>query len=287
MAGGVQRDDLDLVKLTKLMELTRGQSNIKVGLVDGPVSINHPYLNSKNITVLSTINGVCTNPSSVACTHGTFIAGILLGQRNSQSPSICCDCTMITYPIFSEQEQMPSATPNELAEAIVKCIDSGIQILNLSIGLTNVSKNEKKLSEALDYAAENGVVTIAAAGNQKEIGGSVITNHPWVIPVVACDEKGNPMNQSNLGASIGRHGLMAPGEKVRSLAAGGGFTTLGGTSIAAPFVSGTVALLLSQFPDATAVELKLALVQGLESRRKIVPPLLNAWNAYQFMSTFY
>ena len=94
------------------------------------------------------------------------------------------------------------------------------------------------------------------------------------------------MNQSNLGASIGRHGLMAPGEKVRSLAAGGGFTTLGGTSIAAPFVSGTVVLLLSQF-DATAVELKIALVQGLESRKKIVLALLNAWNAYQFMGIYY
>ena len=48
---------------------------------------------------------------------------------------------------------------------------------------------------------------VAAAGNQGTLGSSAITRHPWVIPVVACDLRGRPMNESNLGSSIGRRGL--------------------------------------------------------------------------------
>jgi hypothetical protein len=39
------------------------------------------------------------------------------------------------------------------------------------------------------------VLIVAAAGNQGTIGGTVITGHPWVIPVVAW----KPVNESNLG----------------------------------------------------------------------------------------
>jgi subtilisin family serine protease len=55
---------------------------------------------------------------------------------------------------------------------------------------------------------------------------------------------------------------------------------LGGTSAAAPFVTGAIALLWSEFPTATAAELKFAVTQAHGSRRGIVPPLLDAWTAY-------
>jgi hypothetical protein len=60
--------------------------------------------------------------------------------------------------------------------------------------------------------------------------------------------------------------------------------TFGGTSVAAPFVTGAVALLWSEFPVAPAAELLLA-VRGTRtsSRVAIVPPLLDAWSAHQFM----
>ena len=92
------------------------------------------------------------------------------------------------------------------------------------------------------------------------------------------------MGISNLGASIGRCGLGAPGEAVTSL----GVTdplTMGGTSAATPFVTGAVALTWSDFPDATAAEVRSAVTQAAAPRRTtIVPPLLNAWASYQVMS---
>jgi len=123
---------------------------------------------------------------------------------------------------------------------------------------------------------------VVAAGNQGIVGSSVITRHPWVIPVIACDSSGRPVNQTNLGSSIGRRGLGAPGDNVTSLGAEGNSIAFGGTSAAAPFVTGSIALLWSEFTVATAAEVKLAMTQAYAPRRAtVVPPLLDAWAAYQ------
>jgi subtilisin family serine protease len=89
------------------------------------------------------------------------------------------------------------------------------------------------------------------------------------------------LNYSNLGNSIGRRGLSAPGENIASLGFGGKPLTLGGTSVAAPFVTGAVALLWSLFPAASAANIKLAMALAHDSaRRGVVPPLLNARRAW-------
>jgi len=100
---------------------------------------------------------------------------------------------------------MPSASAGELADAIIDVIDAGARVINLSVALQGPSPGGGgSLQQALDFALRRGVVVVAAAGNQGAVGGSVITSHPWVIPVVAYDLRGRPMGISNLGASIGR-----------------------------------------------------------------------------------
>lgn len=113
-----------------------------------------------------------------------------------------------------------------------------------------------------------------------------MTRHPWVIPVAACDLRGRPMEESNLGSSIGRLGLRAPGDKITSLGADGRPLSLSGTSVAAPFVTGTIALLWSAFPSATAAEVRSVVTHAYERQRPaLVPPLLDAWGAYQTIQT--
>jgi subtilisin family serine protease len=127
-------------------------------------------------------------------------------------------------------------------------------------------------------------MVVVAAGNQGSVGSSALTRHPWVIPVIACDALGWPIGYSNLGNSIGRRGLSAPGQGVTSLAVNGQLATFSGTSAAAPFVTGAIALLLSIFPAATAARLKTAITNGAR-RATVVPPLLDAWAAYQALLT--
>jgi subtilisin family serine protease len=282
---------LDLVKLTALMERTAGRAEIMVGLIDGPVAVNHPDLVSENIReVPGKLSGACAQASNAACMHGTFVAGILCAKRTSPAPAICPNCTLLVRPIFPEtisgNGHVPSATPEELALAIVECVETGSRVLNLSAALAQPSsKGERKLEDALDYAARRGVIAVAAAGNQGTLGSSAITRHPWVIPVAGCDLRGRPVSQSNLGSSIGRQGLRAPGEDITSLGTDSKPLTFGGTSAATPFVTGTIALLWSEFPTATAAEMRFALTQAYAQRRTtVVPPLLDAWAAYQLMA---
>lgn len=281
-------DPLVLIKLTTLMERTSGHPDMVVGLIDGPVMRMHPDITDASIRETPGTNGgMCKHPSSIACQHGTFVAGILCAKRGSLAPSICPGCTFLIHPLFSERApinaQLPSAKPAELALAVLACINAGARVVNLSLALAQPSsKEERDLEEALDYAVKRGVLIVAAAGNQGMLGSTTITRHPWVIPVAACTNFGQPINQSNLGNSIGRRGLSAPGENVTSLGTDGQPLTFGGTSAAAPFVTGAIALLWSLFPDSTASQIKQVITQAHRSRRAtVVPPLLDAWGAYQ------
>jgi subtilisin family serine protease len=281
---------LELVKLTALMERTSGRPEVTIGLIDGPVVTQHPDLTGEHLREIpGEKSSVCTHANSTACLHGTFIAGILAARRSSPAPAICPNCTLVIRPIFTEttlgREQLPNATPQELAAAIVECIDAGARVINLSLALVQPSTTgEQALEEALDQAVRRGVIVVAAAGNQGTLGSSTITRHPWVIPVAACDLRGRPMNESNLGSSIGRRGLSAPGENVTSIGAGGTPLTLSGTSVAAPFVTGSIALLWSSVPIATAAQVRFAVTQAYAPRRtSVVPPLLDASAAHQAM----
>ncbi len=275
---------LDLVRLLPLMERSRGKQEVVLALVDGPVAVDHAGLAGAPIRVLS--GGACSATMSEACQHGTFVAGILSASRGSGAPSIAPGCMMLVRPIFAEvgTGDPISVRPDELADAVVECIEAGAHVVNLSVGLARMSlRGEAQLEEALHHAARRGVLIVAAAGNQADIGSTAITRHPWVIPVVACDGSGRPLGFANLGRSIGRSGLLAPGEAITSLHAGGQLTTSSGTSAAAPFVSGAIVLLRSVFPDAPASAVRQALM-GARPRRALVPPLLDAWRAFQILS---
>jgi subtilisin family serine protease len=279
---------LDLVKLRNVMELTSGRPEILVGLIDGPVAMDLPELTGENIRGLrAEPSGACTMANSLACTHGTFVAGILSAKRTSAAPAICPNCTLLVRPIFIESmlghAHMPGANPGELAAAIIDTVNAGAHVINLSAALTHPSmKEERFLEEALNYAAFRQVILVAAAGNQGQVGSTTITRHPWVISVAACDQQGYPMRSSNLGHSIGKQGLSAPGYEIVSLGTNGNSLRLSGTSASAPFVTGAIALLYALFPHVTAAEIKSVLTRSNVTRRtSVLPPLLDAWAACQ------
>jgi subtilisin family serine protease len=284
---------LHLVRLTALMDLTRGSPEVSIGLIDGPVSRGHADLAESSIQEIPTKEGAsCQNSRSSACLHGTYIAGILSARRGSDAPAISPACTLVVRPIFSEGgsegKYELSTNPDELAAAVFDCIGAGARIINLSLALVRSGGGtERALQSALDYAMLRGIIIVAAAGNQKTLGSTVITRHPWVIPAAACNQEGLPSAYSNLGLSIGARGLRAPGDRVISSGADGQSFPASGTSVAVPFVTGTIALLWSLFPSATAQEVKVAVTNSTVRRVSVVPPLLDAWTAYQAMAIRY
>lgn len=144
----------DLVRLP-LLERTCGIPEIKVGLIDGPVVLDHPDRRKDCIQEVrgKSGGGTCSVPTCAACKHGTFVAGILLAKRGSTAPAICPGCSLTIRSIFPETNsgdgQMPSATPQELASAIVETIEVGARIINLSASLFQSSaKGKAELQQA-------------------------------------------------------------------------------------------------------------------------------------------
>lgn len=286
-------DPLELAQLRHLTAASAGVPEMVIGLIDGPVDQEHPALKDLVLRRASSANAVgCATYDNIACQHGTFVAGILFGNRQSSAPGLCPRCTALLRPIFMETgagaASLPVVTPEDLADAIVQCVSAGARILNLSLAVLWPSPTgERALTHALDLAARSNVIVVAAAGNQANVGGSVITRHPWVIPVVGCNPAGRPLGDATLGGSIGRQGLRAPGDKIESLAPKSGSQVLSGSSAAAPFVTGTAALLWSMFPSAAAAEIKLALTGSLGSRTSIVPNMLDGSKALAMLQSLY
>jgi subtilisin family serine protease len=285
---------LELLALTPLMNLTDGSAAIVIGLIDGPVLTDHPDLVSERIHALPRrAESRCTRADSLACGHGTFVAGILCAKRESSTPGICPGCTVLVRPIFPEtnlgDDPLPSATPQEVAAAIIECVDAGACLVNLSAALVELpsSAGKRALEDALNYATKRRAVVVVAAGNQGWVGSTIITRHPGVIPVAACDLRGWPLTGSNLGGSIARRGVSALGDDVMSLTIKGKRVASGGTSVAAAFVTGAIALAWSEFPTASAAQVRLAVTQAHTPRRvSVVPPLLNAWALYRAMAAY-
>jgi hypothetical protein len=90
-------DPLELVQLTALvvtggpvrciiLDRTSGGAEVSIGLIDGPVLLPHPELASEHIReVPGKLRGTCARNDSIACVHGTFVAGILSARRGVSS----------------------------------------------------------------------------------------------------------------------------------------------------------------------------------------------------------
>jgi subtilisin family serine protease len=273
---------LELVKLGRLMELTEGTPAISIGLIDGPVALHRDLSGAQRI--LAGGIEVCKDVQSRACSHGTFITGILSASRGSAAPGLCPACELLIRPIFNETDRDgPESTPEELAVAMRETVDAGARIINISAShWLPLSQEHNALKYALDYVLSRGTIVVAATGNQGIIGTSPITRHPWVIPVAACNSEGQPMSQSNFGRSSGRRGISAPGEKITSLGPNRELLTFTGTSAATPFVTGTIALIWSLFPSTSAADIRRCFIEAHRHKfTTVVPPLLDAWAAYQ------
>lgn len=268
-----------------LVQGSIGSPDVVVAVIDGPVSA-HP-----DLSAAATLQFNVGDPSADAgdTAHGTFIAGILGASRESAAPGLCPGCSFLSFPVFTANGAAPgrmSTSPAQLADAITTCVDAGAHLINLSLATTGTAQwSSEDLRSALWFAAARRCLVVAAAGNNGTLFSNVITQHPWVLPVTALGNDGRPLRRANLGASIGSRGVAAPGEGVASLAPGGGYAIGSGTSAAAAIVTGTLALLRSAVPNASAPGLRYAIVRG--ARRigpvSVVPPSMHGLDTYRLL----
>src|SRR5689334_20762712 len=134
----------ELVALAPLMDRSVGSPEVVIGLIDGPVATDHPGFEGATLrTLRDAAPGRCAiggAGSGAACAHGTAVAGVLAAARGADAHGICPGCPVVVRPIFSEPAPSmagdgaatPAATPEELAAAVVDCVDAGARLLNVS-----------------------------------------------------------------------------------------------------------------------------------------------------------
>lgn len=239
---------------THAWKITKG-AGVKVAVIDTGIDVSHPDL------LGSVIQGVdISTPSALVEQtpvqdfgyHGTMVASLLAGRghgKNSGVIGVAPESQLISVAMRFDLQ--PQNTDEQVAAGIHYAVDAGAKVINLS--LTRNSKDWPALwDEAFQYAFDNDVVVVAAAGNRAsgtdQVGAPATI--PGVLVVAGVDKNANISNQASTdGLTIG---VSAPATDLVSAYPGGDYKIWSGTSGAAPIVSGLVALIRSKYPQLDA-----------------------------------
>jgi len=186
--------------------------------------------------------------------HGTHCAGIIAAESDNDLDisGVCWRAQIMALKCLGSDGRGDLAAA---AEAVYYAVVNGAEVISNSWGGSiGFQGLPKPLMEAYDYAYSQGVISVAAAGNQ----GSTLINFPAifdsVIAVAATDSNDDLASFSNYGDLVD---IAAPGVDVLSLRAAGTYrgtpynehtTIISGTSQACPHVSGALALVLAYYP---------------------------------------
>ncbi len=212
---------------------------VKVAILDGGLVAHDVFANGQ--PTLIDLFGAENPMGEEGLLHGTAVASLIGGDLAGKI-GIAPASELELYRVMDSQGLGDSFV---LADAILRAVDGGARIINMSLAAPPGSGQSSVLNAALDYAMNNGVLVVAAAGNDGVQGLSYPASYEGVISVGAVDAQGASMPFSNTGyptLSAGGYGVPAAGNQPQSVI---GFT---GTSAAAPVISGMVAGILSDNP---------------------------------------
>ena len=244
--------------------------------------------------------------SDLVASHGTAISGIIGATANNGLgiSGINWDVSIMPLRVLDE---FGSGTTKNIRRAIEYAVENGADVINLSF---TFSQTDAKLRETITWAYEQGVVVVAAVGN-----GAVNTDKTPIYPACFDTETGvnavigvAATDKGDKRASFSNYGtrctdIAAPGTDiyvaVYEYAGDLAYTTSyasfwEGTSMAAPMVSGVVALLLSSYPSLTPDQVRNALKLSvdpvdeptLEARKQLGSGRINAVRALEYAKVF-
>ncbi len=221
-----------------LNEHTQGDG-IVVAVIDTGVDATHPDLQGKVLQGWDSMNPD-GNGNRDPNGHGTHVAGIIAATTNN-GIGVAGIAPKVSILPVRVLDHTGNGDDGELALGIIWAVDNGAHVLNISIGGAVPSD---LLEGALDYALAKEVVVVVAAGNDAMIGNtpSYPGAYRQVLTVGATDSMDKRAAFSNTGEYLD---LVAPGSWIKSTWPGGGYQWSSGTSMAAPFVAASAALLLS------------------------------------------
>ncbi len=237
-------------------DLNTGCSEVIIAITDDAVLTSHEDLADKIVGGYDVSdNDSDPNPPSSTATadnfsHGTHVAAIAAASTDNGLGLAGSGFNAMIMPIKCK----PSATAGPSLPdgylGIEYAIDNGADVINMSWGGSNYSATYEALMEE---AYDQGIVCIAAAGNDNVSIPMYPASYNHVINVGATNQADSKASFSNYGATID---VMAPGVGIYSCVAGAGgandtYDDKSGTSMASPLVAGVAALMLCHSPGST------------------------------------
>lgn len=243
------RSNIEKIGAPELWKQDNKGQDIVVAVIDSGCDVEHEKFRS---TIIDQYNFTDkSRPFDVHdyLYHGTHVAGVIAGSNKNIVTSIAPQAKLLILKVFHKSLIVSF-------ENIVRAVDyartwSGaggerVQIINLSLG--SKTKNTS-LEKALNEAKDRGILVVSSAGNDGD--GDLNTEelsypgyYSEVLQVGALDDDGKVASFSNTNDQIN---FLAPGINILSSIPNNNYKSFSGTSMAAPHVTGLLALLLKIF----------------------------------------
>lgn len=206
---------------------------VRIAVLDSGVQA-HPQFADLKMDHLDLADGPMTDSGA---RHGTSVASIISGREG-----IAPRAELLSVRVLDGEG---AGNSFQVAEGIIQAVDRGAQVINMSLG---VYEEAALLRQAVRYAHDQGVIMVAAAGNDGYDRMSFPAAYPEVLAVTAVDASGQQARFPNQSSLID---FAAPGVGILTAGEDAGTQLFSGTSAAAPFVTGSLASLLSGDSPAT------------------------------------
>ncbi|MEZ5013568.1 MAG: S8 family serine peptidase [Chitinophagales bacterium] len=253
-------------------DITQGSENITIAIVDNGFTLSHPELRSKVVqpyNVWLHSNDIFPQEDD----HGTHVAGIALAIADN-GLGLCGVAPACKFMPVQVADKNGMMTTTSVLDGIIYALYQGADVINVSLGssfqdLENISESEQrdlinnhfKEEERLWYeimriaALHNSTIVVAAGNNNMLAGIDALQRPELFITVSAVDENNNNFNKASF-SNYGQYTtISAPGVNIFSTYGKEGYRKMDGTSMAAPIISGAVALMKSLNDSLTSKQI--------------------------------
>lgn len=289
---------LDAIDVEEGWEITKGSPNITVAVVDDGIDATHDILKGRIVSPYNVFTQ--DNRLSVGQGHGTHVAGLAVGSDkmfDKGVSGVAPKCKLMPIQVFDNG----MCTFSSVTSGIMYAIHNGANVVNVSIGpnfrgldilplpdqdyiaKTQFKNEERVWKRIINVANEHNVIIVFAVGNDNILANIPPENRTnFTVNVAAVDSqiKGTDFTNYGRGSNIS-----APGKGIYSSIPVNEYAVFDGTSMAAPIVAGTVALMKSLNQDISVTEVLHILQATGERVSDYMPPMIQVDDALIALKT--
>jgi subtilisin family serine protease len=288
---------LQAINATGAWAITKGASNVIVAVVDDGFDLSHPMLKGKAVCPYNvfTQNSKLTSGTG----HGTHVAALAVGSQmylKQGASGIAPNCKLMPIQVFDGDV----CTFSSMTSGLFYAMHHGADVVNLSLGTPfygasalsasqqknfaqhHLKNEESVLKRIFDIARQKNVILVFAAGNDNVLAcmnpQNRFVNATVNVAAVMPGIRRTAFTDYGLGANVS-----APGQAVYSAWPGNGLKVEDGTSMAAPIVSGTIALMRSLNKNLTVQQVLTVLRKSGRNAGPDIPVLIQADKALSLL----